>query len=51
MFKYGIDQLTLHKIQDIATGVLKATIDKKAAEKIISSRKKVEIITKKDIRN
>ena len=48
MFKYGIDQLTLHKIQDIATGVLKATIDKEAEEKIISSRKKVEIITKKD---
>ncbi len=48
MFKYGIDQLTLHKIQDIATGVLKATIHKEAEEKIISSRKKVEIITKKD---
>jgi histidine ammonia-lyase len=48
MFKYGIDQLTLHKIQDITTGVLKATIDKEAEEKIISSRKKVEIITKKD---
>jgi histidine ammonia-lyase len=48
MFKYGIDPLTLHKIQDIATGVLKATIDKEAEEKIISSRKKVEIITKKN---
>ena len=48
MFKYGIDQLTLHKIQDITTGVLKATINKEAEEKIISSRKKVEIITKKD---
>ena len=48
MFKYGIDQLTLHKIQDITTGVLKATINKEAVEKIISSRKKVEIITKKD---
>ena len=48
MFKYGIDQLTLHKIQDLATGVLKATIHKEAEEKIISSRRKVEIITKKN---
>ena len=48
MFKYGIDHLTLHKIQDITNGVLKATINKEAEEKIISSRKKVEVITKKD---
>ena len=48
MFKYGTDQLTLHKIQDLATGVLKATIHKEAEEKIISSRRKVEIITKKN---
>ena len=48
MFKYGIDQLTLHKIQDLATGVLKATIHKEAEEKIISSRRKVEIIIKKN---
>ena len=48
MFKYGTDQLTLHKIQDLATGVLKANIHKEAEEKIISSRRKVEIITKKN---
>ena len=48
MFKYGTDQLTLHKIQDLATGVLKATIHKEAEEKIISSRRKVEIIIKKN---
>ncbi len=47
MFKYGTDQLTLHKIQDLATGVLKANIHKEAEEKIIYSRRKVEIITKK----
>ena len=33
MFKYGIDHLTLHKIQDITNGVLKATINKEAEEK------------------
>ena len=48
MFKYGTDQLTLHKIQDLATGVLKANIHKEAEEKIISSRRKVEIIIKKN---
>lgn len=48
MFKYGIDQLTLHKIQEIANGNLKAIINNEAKEKIISCRKKVEIITKKD---
>jgi histidine ammonia-lyase len=46
MFKYGLDQLTLHKVKDIANGNLKATIDSNAKEKIISCRKKVETITK-----
>ena len=46
MFKYGIDQLTLHKVKDIANGNLKAIIDNKAKERIISCRKKVETITK-----
>lgn len=48
MFKYGIDQLTLHKVQEIANGNLKASINDEAKEKIISCRKKVEIITKND---
>ena len=48
MFKYGIDQLTLHKVQEIANGNLKAIISDEAKEKIISCRNKVEIITKKD---
>ncbi|AUC86249.1 histidine ammonia-lyase [Polaribacter sp. ALD11] len=46
MFKYGIDQLTLHKVKEIANGSLKAIIDTEAKEKIISCRKKVETITK-----
>ena len=46
MFKYGIAQLTLHKVKEIANGNLKATIDSTAKEKIISCRKKVETITK-----
>ncbi|WP_197497425.1 histidine ammonia-lyase [Polaribacter vadi] len=48
MFKYGIDQLTLYKVQEIANGNLKAIINNEAKEKIISCRKKVEIITKND---
>tara|TARA_R110002124_G_scaffold24896_2_gene90513 strand:+ start:204 stop:1700 length:1497 start_codon:yes stop_codon:yes gene_type:complete len=48
MFKYGIDQLTLYKVQEIANGNLKAIISNEAKEKIISCRKKVEIITKND---
>lgn len=40
MFKYGLDQLTLHKVKEIANGNLKATIDSNAKEKIISCRKK-----------
>jgi len=48
MFKYGLDQLTLHKIKEIANGTLKATIDNEAREKIISCREKVETITKKN---
>ena len=48
MFKYGIDQLTLYKVQKIANGNLKAIISNEAKEKIISCRKKVEIITKND---
>ena len=45
-FKYGIDQLTLHKVKDIANGHLKAIIDREATDKIIACRKKVETITK-----
>jgi histidine ammonia-lyase len=48
MFKYGIEQLTLHTVKDIANGSLKAIIDSKAKEKIISCRKKVETIIKKN---
>ncbi|WP_299669843.1 histidine ammonia-lyase [uncultured Polaribacter sp.] len=46
VFKYGIDQLTLHKVEKIANGTLKAVIDAEAEKKIISCRKKVETITK-----
>jgi histidine ammonia-lyase len=46
MFKYGIDQLTLHKVKEIASGTLKATISSEAKEKIISCREKVETIIK-----
>jgi histidine ammonia-lyase len=46
MFRYGLDQLTLHKVKDIANGHLKATIDNEAKEKIISCRKKVDTIIK-----
>ncbi|WP_088323664.1 histidine ammonia-lyase [Polaribacter tangerinus] len=45
MFKYGIDRLTLHKVAEIASGNLKAYIDKEATQKIIASRQKVSIIT------
>ncbi|WP_299065615.1 histidine ammonia-lyase [uncultured Polaribacter sp.] len=48
MFKYGIDQLTLYKVQEIANGNLKTIISDEAKEKIISCRNKVEIITKND---
>ena len=48
MFKYGIDQLTLHKVKDIANGNLKAIINNDAKEKIIICRKKVETITQND---
>jgi histidine ammonia-lyase len=48
MFKYGIDQLTLHKVKEIANGTLKAIIDNKAKDKIISCREKVETIIKND---
>jgi histidine ammonia-lyase len=46
MFKYGINQLTLHKVKEIASGTLKATISSEAKEKIISCREKVETIIK-----
>ena len=46
MFKYGIDQLTLHKVKEIASGTLKTTISSEAKEKIISCREKVETILK-----
>jgi histidine ammonia-lyase len=46
MFKYGIDQLTLHKVKEIASGTLKTTISSEAKEKIISCREKVETIIK-----
>jgi histidine ammonia-lyase len=46
MFKYGIDQLTLHKVKEIANGTLKTTISSEAKEKIISCREKVETIIK-----
>ncbi|TXD47943.1 histidine ammonia-lyase [Polaribacter sp. IC073] len=48
MFNYGIDQLTLHKIKEIANGNLKAIIDTEAKEKIIACRKKVDTITKQN---
>jgi histidine ammonia-lyase len=46
MFKYGIDQLTLHTVKEIASGTLKATVSSEAKEKIISCREKVETIIK-----
>lgn len=44
-FKYGIDKLTLSKVNEIVNGKLKAKIGYKAEQKINSCRKKVEIIT------
>lgn len=44
-FNYGIDQLTLQKVNNIANGNLQAMINDEAKEKIISCRKKVETIT------
>ena len=48
MFRYGIDKITLHKVNQIAKGNLKTIITDVAKEKIISCRKKVEAITKND---
>ncbi|QTD39369.1 histidine ammonia-lyase [Polaribacter batillariae] len=46
IFKYGIDFLTTDKVIAISKGKLKGIINDEAKERIISSRKKVEIITK-----
>ena len=44
MFKYGIEQLTVSKVMDIANGKLKAILTPEAIEKINSCRQKVETI-------
>lgn len=47
-FKYGIDQLTVKKVIEIASGELKAIINDKATKNVLSCREKVETITKKN---
>lgn len=42
MFKYGIDQLSVEKVIDIANGKLKATLDTEAIAKVNACRAKVE---------
>ena len=48
MFKYGIDTLTLEKVNKIANGTLKAVITTEAKIKINSCRAKVTAITESD---
>jgi len=43
-FKYGIDQLTVSTIIDIVDGKLETVLKKETVEKVISCRKKVEIM-------
>ncbi|WP_075340395.1 histidine ammonia-lyase [Tenacibaculum agarivorans] len=43
-FKYGIDQLTVSTIIDIVDGKLETVLTKETVEKVISCRKKVEIM-------
>ena len=45
-FRYGTDKLTLKKVIKIANGELKAIIDSNAKANIVSSRIRVETITK-----
>lgn len=44
MFRYGIDELTVKKVIRIANGDLEATLTSEAKEKVITCRKKVEVI-------
>jgi histidine ammonia-lyase len=43
-FKYGIDTLTLKKVLEISEGKIKAEITPEGKEKVITSRKKVEVM-------
>lgn len=44
MFKYGLDQLTVAKVMAITKGSLEATLTQEAIDKVVSCRKKVEIM-------
>ena len=44
MFKYGMDQLTVAKVMAITKGSLEATLTQEAIDKVVSCRKKVEIM-------
>ena len=48
VFKYGIDQLTVAKVMAIAKGNMEATLTQDAIEKVVSCRKKVEIMANSD---
>ncbi|MCL4143234.1 UNVERIFIED_CONTAM: hypothetical protein GTU68_038676 [Idotea baltica] len=44
VFKYGIDKLSVHKVIDIASGKLTATLSSEAKQKVLECRRKVEAI-------
>ncbi|PWH82156.1 histidine ammonia-lyase [Algibacter marinivivus] len=44
IFKYGIDRLTLDKVDRILNGKIETEISTEAKQKVISSRKKVEVM-------
>ncbi len=46
MFKYGVDQLTIKKVKDIANGNLKGSLTNTAIDRVNSCRKKVEVMAK-----
>jgi histidine ammonia-lyase len=44
MFKYGVDQLTIKKVKDIANGTLKGSLTNTAIDRVNSCRNKVEVM-------
>jgi histidine ammonia-lyase len=48
MFKYGVDELTVQKVMDLANGTLKGELSSEAIEKVNSCRRKVEKIANGD---
>lgn len=49
MFKYGIDELTVQKVMDLASGNLKGELCTEAIEKVNSCRQKVEKMANGDL--